>query len=90
MKKGSVKNFFSRMFSADGGVSSKRVISVVILINVIIFCYIATFIGKVIPEFMFDGLALIGGGGIGLTAIENIFRKGGDNPKKDINEEPGQ
>ena len=88
MKKGSVRNFFSRMFSSDGGVSSKRVISFIILVNVIIFCYIATFIGKVIPEFMFDGLALIGGGGIGLTAIENIFKKGGD--KKDINEESGQ
>lgn len=89
MKKGSVRNFFSRMFSSDGGVSSKRVISFIILINVIIFCYIATFIGKTIPEFMFDGLALIGGGGIGLTAIENIFKKGGDT-KKDINEETGQ
>ena len=89
MKKGSVRNFFSRMFSSDGGVSSKRVISFIILINVIIFCYIATFVGKVIPEFMFDGLALIGGGGIGLTAVENIFKKGGDT-KKDINEEPGQ
>ena len=89
MKKGPVRNFFSRMFSADGGVSSKRVISFIILINVIIFCYIATFIGKTIPEFMFDGLALIGGGGIGLTAIENIFKKGGDT-KKDINEESGQ
>lgn len=89
MKKGSIKNFFGRMFSADGGVSSKRVISFIILINVIIFCYIATFIGKTIPEFMFDGLALIGGGGIGLTAIENIFKKGGDT-KKDINEESGQ
>jgi hypothetical protein len=56
---------------------------------VIIFCYIATFAGKVIPEFMFDGLALIGGGGIGLTAVENIFKKSGDT-KKDINEESGQ
>jgi hypothetical protein len=37
---------------------------------------------------MFDGLALVGGGGIGLTAIENIFRKGGT--KKDINNEPEQ
>jgi hypothetical protein len=88
MKKGSIKNFFSRMFSSDGGVSSKRVISIVILVNVIIFCYIAIFLGKIIPEFMFDGLALVGGGGIGLTAIENIFRKGGD--KKDINNEPEQ
>ena len=89
MKKGSVRNFFSRMFSSDSGVSSKRVISFIILINVIIFCYVATFLGKIIPEFMFDGLALVGGGGIGLTAIENIFKKGGDT-KKDINEEPGQ
>jgi hypothetical protein len=88
MKKGPVRNFFSRMFSSDGGVSSKRVISIVILVNVIIFCYIAIFLGKIIPEFMFDGLALVGGGGIGLTAIENIFRKGGD--KKDINNEPEQ
>ncbi len=88
MKKGPVRNFFSRMFSSDGGVSSKRVLSIVILVNVIIFCYIAIFLGKIIPEFMFDGLALVGGGGIGLTAIENIFRKGGD--KKDINNEPEQ
>jgi hypothetical protein len=88
MKKGPVRNFFSRMFSSDGGVSSKRVISIVILVNVIIFCYIAIFLGKIIPEFMFDGLALVGGGGIGLTAIENIFKKGGT--KKDINDEPEQ
>jgi hypothetical protein len=76
------------MFSSDSGVSSKRVISFIILINVIIFCYVATFLGKIIPEFMFDGLALVGGGGIGLTAIENIFRKGGT--KKNINNEPEQ
>jgi|688.fasta_scaffold303247_2 hypothetical protein len=88
MKKGPVRNFFSRMFSSDSGVSSKRVISFIILINVIIFCYVATFLGKIIPEFMFDGLALVGGGGIGLTAIENIFRKGGT--KKNINNEPEQ
>jgi len=88
MKKGPVRNFFSRMFSSDSGVSSKRVISFIILINVIIFCYVATFLGKIIPEFMFDGLALVGGGGIGLTAIENMFRKGGT--KKDINNEPEQ
>ena len=88
MKKGPVRNFFSRMFSSDSGVSSKRVISFIILINVIIFCYVATFLGKIIPEFMFDGLALVVGGGIGLTEIENIFRKGGT--KKDIHNEPEQ
>jgi len=30
---------------------------------------------KVTPEFMFDALALIAGGGLGLTVIEKIFTK---------------
>jgi hypothetical protein len=75
MSKDSIKGFFSKMFSSHSGVSSKRVVSVIAIVNIIIFCYIATFLGKVIPEFMFDGLALISGGGMGLTAMENIFNK---------------
>lgn len=75
MSKNSIKGFFSKMFSGDSGVSSKRVVAVVAIVNIIIFCYIATFLGKTIPEFMFDGLALISGGGMGLTAVENIFNR---------------
>ena len=82
MSKDSIKGFFSKMLSGDSRVSSKRVIAIVAIVNIIIFCYIATFLGKTIPEFMFDGLALISGGGMGLTAMENIFSK-----KKNKNED---
>jgi hypothetical protein len=70
-----MKDFFSKMLSGDSRVSSKRVIAIVAIVNIIIFCYIATFLGKTIPEFMFDGLALISGGGMGLTAVESIFSR---------------
>jgi hypothetical protein len=82
MSKDSIKGFFSKMFSVSSSVSSKRVVAVIAIVNIIIFCYIATFLGKTIPEFMFDGLALISGGGMGLTAMENIFSK-----KKNKNED---
>lgn len=75
MSKNSTKEFFSKMLSGDSRVSSKRVIAIVAIVNIIIFCYIATFLGKTIPEFMFDGLALISGGGMGLTAVESIFNR---------------
>jgi hypothetical protein len=43
----------------------------------------------VTPEFMYDSLALISGGGLGLTVIEKIFSskktgKTDDHTKKDI------
>jgi hypothetical protein len=56
-------------------VSSKRVVSIFTLINILIFCYVAVYTGKTLPEFMFDGLALIAGGGLGLTVVEAIFKK---------------
>lgn len=78
-----IKGFFSEMLSSNSGVSSKRVVAIVIIVNVVVFCYIAIFLGKVIPEFMFDSLCLISGGGMGLTAVENIFsiKKGNDKEK---------
>ena len=84
MSKNSTRDFFSKMLSGDSRVSSKRVIAVVAIVNIIIFCYIATFLGKTIPEFMFDGLALISGGGMGLTAMENIFSKRKNKNEDDI------
>jgi hypothetical protein len=52
---------------------------------------VATFKAKdfVTPEFMYDSLALIAGGGLGLTVIEKIFAakktgKTDDPTKKDI------
>lgn len=69
------KTWFDRMLSEGTDVSSKRVVSIFTLLNILVFCYIAVYTGKTLPEFMFDGLALIAGGGLGLTVVEAIFKK---------------
>jgi len=72
-----MKNFFLKMFSSGGEVSSKRFSAFFTLFNIIVLAYVATFMSddKVTPEFMYDALALIAGGGLGLTVIEKIFTK---------------
>lgn len=72
-----MKKVLYDMFSSKGSLSSKRVSAVFTLVNVIVLAYIATFRNNdhITPEFMFDALCLIAGGGLGLTVIETIFDK---------------
>ena len=79
-----MKKLFYDMFSSKGELSSKRVSSVFTLVNIIVLAYVATFRNDdhITPEFMFDALCLIAGGGLGLTVIEKIF----DKNKKDGNQ----
>jgi hypothetical protein len=88
-----MKDFFIKMLSSDGKISSKRFSAFFTLVNIIVLTYIATFLSKEnqTPEFMFDALALIAGGGLGLTVIEKIFTKKEDTKKQTTeNEEPEQ
>jgi hypothetical protein len=80
-------NWFKSMLSSKGNVSSKRVVSMFTMLNLIAFCYIATFSEYELPEYMFDALSLISGGGLGLTVIESIFKK---NENKQTNLEQSQ
>ena len=72
-----MKKFFYDLFGNRSSLSSKRVISAFTLLNIIILAYVATFRNDdhITPEFMFDALCLIAGGGLGLTVIEKIFDK---------------
>jgi lipoprotein signal peptidase len=72
------------MLSSNGGISSKRVSAFFTLINIIILTYIAALHSpnKQTPEYMFNTLSLIVGGGLGLTVIERIFDKKGDSKKQ--------
>ena len=72
-----MKKFFYDLFSTKSSLSSKRVLSAFTLFNIIILAYVATFRNDdhITPEFMFDALCLIAGGGLGLTVIEKIFDK---------------
>lgn len=75
-----MRKFINDLLSGQSEASSKRFASLFTLLNVIILAYIATFrSAEGTPEYMFDALCLIAGGGLGLTVIEKIFSKKGGN-----------
>ena len=61
------------IFSNESDASSKRVASILALLVCINLSYIGTFTEYKTPEYMFDGLLILAGGGLGLTVIESIF-----------------
>ena len=63
------------VFSNEGDASSKRVASIIALLVCINLSYIGTFTDYKCPEYMFDGLLILAGSGLGLTVIESIFGK---------------
>jgi len=75
-----MKQFLLKMMSASADVSHKRVIVTLFAICIIIFCFIATYTSKVIPEFMFDGLCWIVAGGMGLTILDKFAKKKEETP----------
>jgi len=79
--------FIKDLISSKSEYSSKRAAALFTLLNVILLTYIATFRNNdhLTPEFMFDALCLIAGGGLGLTVIEKIFNKK-QQPLKENNE----
>jgi len=86
-----MKKFFTDLLSGQSDTSSKRFAALFTLFNIIAITWVATIRAKdfVTPEFMYDSLALISGGGLGLTVIEKIFsskktEKTDDHTKKDI------
>ena len=79
-----ISNFFSQLLSSGTEVSSKRVAALFTLINLLGFSWFTLIKSDdhVIPQFMFDSLALIVGGGLGLTVFEKLITKS-SNPNLD-------
>ena len=71
------------IFSNESDASSKRVASILALLVCINLSYIGTFTDYKCPEFMFDGLLILAGSGLGLTVIESIFGKKKSNDTTD-------
>jgi hypothetical protein len=78
-----MKQFFKDLMSGSSETSSKRFAALFTLANLIILAYVAAYNSpnKILPEFMWAGLIILVGGGLGLTVVEKIF--GGKAKDKD-------
>jgi hypothetical protein len=67
-----LKLWVKELVSSSTKVSSKRIIAIFVVINLIVFSYVATFTTYIIPIAMFDTLALLSGGLFGGAVIERF------------------
>jgi uncharacterized integral membrane protein len=79
-----MKDWLKSLLTSCSKVSSKRVIAIFVVINLIVFSYVATFTHYVCPLAMFDTLALLTGGLFTGTVIER-FTKQKDNGRTSEN-----
>ena len=73
-----MKEWLKSLLTSCSKVSSKRVIAIFVVINLIAFTYIATFTSYKCPIEMFDTLALLTGGLFGGTVIERFTKQQND------------
>jgi hypothetical protein len=85
-----MKKFILNLLSSENESSSKRFAALFTLLNLIAITWVATLKDDdfITPEFMYDSLALIAGGGLGLTVIEKIFTRKGKAPETKDPSEP--
>ena len=79
-----MNDWLKSLLSSCSKVSSKRIVAIFVVINLIVFSYVATFTTYVCPIAMFDTLALLTGGMFGGTVIEK-FTKQKDNGRTSEN-----
>jgi hypothetical protein len=73
--KDKLKEWLNQLLSNSTKVSSKRFISIFVVTNLIIICYIATFTIYQCPIEMFDTLAILAGSLFGGTVIEKFSKQ---------------
>ena len=73
-----MKEWLKSLLTSCSKVSSKRVIAIFVVINLIVFSYVATFTSYKCPIEMFDTLALLTGGLFGGTVIERFTKRTND------------
>lgn len=74
--------FLKSIISEDENVSSKRIVALLAVLTIEIIAFVNLFTGKTVQEFIFDGLIMLALGGLGITAVEKIFKK--DPPSENI------
>jgi len=82
-----MKEWLKSLLTSCSKVSSKRVIAIFVVINLIVLSYVATFTYYVCPIAMFDTLALLTGGLFGGTVIERFTKQKSNGTTTDRSEE---
>jgi general stress protein CsbA len=70
-----MKEWLKSLLTSCSKVSSKRIVAIFVVINLIVFSYVATFTHYVCPIAMYDTLALLTGGLFGGTVIERFTKQ---------------
>jgi hypothetical protein len=73
--KENLKSWLKQLLTSSTKVSSKRFISIFVVINLIAFAYVATFTIYNCPIEMFDTLAILAGSLFGGTVIEKFTKQ---------------
>ena len=82
-----LKTWLKEMVTSSTKVSSKRIIAIFVVTNLIIICYIATFTIYQCPIEMFDTLAILAGSLFGGTVIEKFTNQNGRTRSNEENTE---
>lgn len=72
-----MKQFIKNLLSSKSPTSSKRFATLITLISIIVLAFMAAFKDDkwITPQFMFESLAWITAGGLGVTVMENFINK---------------
>ena len=73
--KDKLKTWLNELVTSSTKVSSKRIVAIFVVTNLIIICYIATFTIYQCPIEMFDTLAILAGSLFGGTVIEKFSKQ---------------
>lgn len=85
--KENLKSWLKQLLTSSTKVSSKRFISIFVVINLIAFAYVATFTIYNCPIEMFDTLAILAGSLFGGTVIEKFTKQKSNGETKERSEE---
>jgi hypothetical protein len=84
--KENLKSWLKQLLTSSTKVSSKRFISIFVVINLIAFAYVATFTIYNCPIEMFDTLAILAGSLFGGTVIEKFTKQKSNGTTTDTSE----
>jgi len=75
-----MKNFLSSMMSdVDGQISSKRFITIIAFLCLVLAFLCNVFAAIPLQEFVYDGMLYLVGSGLGFSTVEKFSRSGGHN-----------